>query len=176
MVINIDGPARLIELDNAATDSIRAIYSRWVDWVAGNEQYLPAFPPENVIANPPTVPVYVTLANGWKVRCAAGAYTKKLFDGFLYTDDLSDPIAPVASGTEPRIVYENPVIAVGFSAGSGLSAEQADMLIKLWQAAGFDPDNPLFVPNGAGAITIGGTAEIDVTGDCETGHTLTARS
>lgn len=62
------------------------------------------------------------------------------------------------------------------NSGSGLSTAQADMLIKLWQAAGFDPDNPLFVPNGAGAITIGGTAEIDVTGDCETGHTLTARS
>lgn len=121
MAITFDGTAKIIQLDGAGTVSIRDVYSRWVDWAATNLGFLPAF---SVIADPPTVPVYATLLNGWLVRPAAGSYTLTLSDGFLYRSGGGDPIAPVASGTEPRIRYENPVIAVGYSTAS---PQQADI-------------------------------------------------
>lgn len=121
MAITFDGTAKIIQLDGAGTVSIRDVYSRWVDWSATNLGFLPAF---SVIADPPTVPVYATLLNGWLVRPAAGSYTLTLSDGFLYRSGGGDPIAPVASGTEPRIRYENPVIAVGYSTAS---PQQADI-------------------------------------------------
>jgi hypothetical protein len=121
VAITFDGTAKIIQLDGAATVSIRGIYSRWVDWAATHLGYLPAFA---VVADPPTVPVYATLMNGWLVRPAAGSYTLTLNDGFLYRYGGGDPIAPVTSGTEPRIRYENPVIAVGYSTAS---PQQADI-------------------------------------------------
>ena len=130
MAITIDGPARLILLDGATTQSIREMYSRWVDWAnsGDNQKYLPAF---SVIADPPTIPVYATLENGWLVRPLGGDYTLTLTDGFLYDAGSGDPIAAVASGQEPRVRYENPLLAVGFAAGSGLDAPQAAKLDRI---------------------------------------------
>jgi hypothetical protein len=123
MALSFDGPNKLILLDGALTVSIRAIVSRWTDWAAtsDNSKFLPAF---TTIADPPTVPLYATLINGWLVRPLGGAYILTLNDGFLYRDGGGDPFAPVAAGAEPRIRWENPVIAVGFSTAS---PQQADI-------------------------------------------------
>jgi hypothetical protein len=120
MTVTFDGPNRCIILGAVTTQSLRGIYSRWIDWVASSDylKFLPAFPGAGVIADPPKVPVYLTLSNGWKIRPFAGSYTLRLTDGFLYTDDASDPFCP-SGGIEPRIVYENPVIAVGYETGGG---------------------------------------------------------
>lgn len=122
MAITLDGNAREIFLDGAPIVSVRDIYSAWVSWSASNLQWLPAFV---TIADPPTVPVYATLVNGWKVRPLAGLYTLTLNDGFLYTEDNSDPIGDAHGGSQsPRVVYSQPVLAVGFSTGS---PQQADI-------------------------------------------------
>jgi hypothetical protein len=124
MSITFDGPNKLVLLDGSLTVSIRAIVSRWTDWhaVSDNSKYLPAF---QTIADPPTVPLYATLINGWLVRPLGGSYILTLNDGFLYRDGGGDPFAAVASGAEPRIRWENPVIAVGFASGD--SPQQADI-------------------------------------------------
>lgn len=117
MPLSFDGPNKLISLDSNPTVSIRSIYSRWIDWVASleNTKYLPAF---SVIADPPTVPVYATLINGWKIRPVGGDYILTLNDGFLYTEDDSDPFADVISGEQPKIRFQNPVVAVGYPIGN----------------------------------------------------------
>jgi hypothetical protein len=117
MAITFDGASKRIVLDGGLTVSIRDIYSRWVDWlsVSDNSKYLPAF---QTIADPPTVPLYATLLNGWLVRPLAGSYILTVNDGFLYVDGGGDPFAVVTSGVEPRIRWENPVIAVGYSTSS----------------------------------------------------------
>lgn len=129
MVTQIDGPNKIIELDASPTESVRAIYSAWVDWVAeGNERFLPAFPAAGVIGDPPTVPVYVSLDNGWKLRATPGSYTKSVAGGFIATGDGSDPFAP-SGGVEPRIVYRDPVIAVGYATGGGGLTPQVEQAV-----------------------------------------------
>lgn len=118
-MVTFDGPNKVIVLDGSLSESIQNLYSRWVDWCNLNLQYLPAF---TVVADPPQVPVYATLINGWKIRPLGGsgsAYILNISEGFLYTSDTSDPFVPVLSGHEPRIRWENPVIAVGYVIGGG---------------------------------------------------------
>lgn len=131
MAITFNGTDKIIQLDSATTVSIRAIYSAWVDWVAtsDNMKFQKAF---STIADPPTVPVYVTLLNGWRLKAFenGSAYTLTLDSGFIYVDGGGDPFT-TNGGVEPRVRYENPVIAVGFSSGSGLSAGQSAQLQEL---------------------------------------------
>lgn len=118
-MITFDGSTRVIQLDGATTVSLRSVYSRWVDWAASgsNLRFLPAF---SSVAQPPKVPVYLTLENGWKIKPLAGSYILILNDGFLYTSDNSDPFV-ASGGVEPRIRFDNPVIAVGYDTGNLLA-------------------------------------------------------
>ena len=129
MTLTLDGPNKIINLDGAARVSIRAVYSAWADWMLldDNLKYLPAF---STTADPPKVPVYATLENGWRIRPAAGNYILTLYDGFLYSTE-PDPFAPVLSGQEPRIRWENPVVAVGYSTGGALYP-LADIAESVW--------------------------------------------
>ena len=121
-MILFNGSTRVISLDAATSVSLRAVYSRWVDWTttSDNLKFFPAF---STVADPPKVPVYLTLENGWRILPYAGSYILSLTDGFLYTSDASDPFVPVV-GVEPRIRFENPVVAVGYST-SGASVGEA---------------------------------------------------
>lgn len=170
MAITIDGPNQIIQLDGATEVSVRAIYSAWVDWTAlsDNGKFLEAF---TTIADPPTVPVYATLVNGWRVRPLGGDYTLTLNDGFLYVFGGGDPFVAVASGDEPRIRYENPVLAVGFATGSGLDAAQQAQLLDLWKRLGLDPANPMITT--PDRITAGADVDIALTGDGVSSSTST---
>lgn len=122
MAISFDGINRIISLDGTLTVSIRFIYSEWVRWVAtgDNAKFPIAF---TTVADPPTVPLYATLMNGWLVKPLADTYTLTLNDGFLYKDGGGDPLAP-SGGVEPRVRYQNPVIAVGYDMGGGGLTQQ----------------------------------------------------
>lgn len=126
MAVTFDGPNKIIQLDGSTIVSIPALYSRWVDWVAtsDNSKYVEAF---TTVADPPKVPVYATLVNGWRVRPTAGDYILTFRDGFLDRESGLDPFAPVVSGQEPRIRWENPVIAVGYSTSGGAGLSPADI-------------------------------------------------
>jgi hypothetical protein len=125
VAITFDGSLRLIYLDGAPSVSIREIYSRWVDWVAqgDNLKWLPAF---STVADPPIIPLYATLLHGWCISPLAGTYTLRLTDGFIYDADGGEPVCEAHGvGQEPRVRYEQPVIAVGYATGE--SPQQADI-------------------------------------------------
>ena len=172
MAITFDGANKLILLDGAATVSIRGIYSRWVDWVttSDNLKWRPAF---STVGQPPTVPVYCTLLNGWLVRPLAGAYTLTLNDGFLYVDGGGEPITAVSSGTEPRVRYENPVIAVGYSTASPQQADIDAILLRadeLHRIHGLKSGEPMTVTP---TTRVAGTISQAITGDGTTTSTVT---
>ena len=136
-MISFDGAGKIISLDSSTIVSITDIYSRWVDWliVDDNLKYAQAM---NVLAQPPVVPTYVTLINDWKIKPFAGSYSLTLNDGFIYTSDSSDPFV-ASGGAEPRIIWQNPVIAVGYATGSGvlptdITAIAAEVKIRMEEA------------------------------------------
>ena len=119
MAFTYDGINKIISLDSSTTVSLVDLYSRWVDWtvIGDNIKYPQAF---TVVSQPPIVPLYATLVNNWKIRPYAGDYTVTISQGYLYTSDNSDPFVPVLSGIEPRIIYREPVAAIGYATGSGV--------------------------------------------------------
>lgn len=124
MTITFDGENKIIGLPLTSIMSIREVYSRWVDWTtqSDNMKWLPAF---TVIADPPKIPVYITLQNGWLIDPAHGTYgvpyTIEFTEGFLYTNPAGqDPFTPGDPGYELRIIYRNPVAAIGYASGSGV--------------------------------------------------------
>jgi hypothetical protein len=126
VAVVFDGPNRRILLDGATTVSVRELYSRWVDWSVDNLQYLPAF---RTIADPPTVPVYAFLTNDWCVVPVGGVYTLIINDGFLDTDSLiMEVFCPADPGPEPRIRFDKPAVAIGYST-TGMTPDEAATII-----------------------------------------------
>ena len=120
MILAIDGAARIIDLDDSTSESIPEIYSSFTEQHKQNLDWLPAF---QTLAQLPLVPVYLTLINGWKFRqkSTGQAYIKSYKNGFINTDDSSDPFIE-NGGVEPRVRFEQPVLAVGYN--SGVSGQQ----------------------------------------------------
>ena len=131
MAITFDGSLRKIYLDGATTVSVRGVYSRWVDWAAtgDNLKYLPAF---RTIGDPPTVPIYAFLANDWCIVPVGGSYTLIVNDGFLDTDSTTLEVfcAAGGSGVEPRIRYDKPGVALGYSTSSPQQADIDEILVN----------------------------------------------
>lgn len=119
----IDGISKVIDVD-VATESIPALYSEFANQHRDNLAWEPAF---STIADLPTVPVYATLVNGWKIRHANTglAYEKEYGQGFLLTSDGSSPFV-TNSGVEPRVIFREPVVAIGYNSGSVSAITQQD--------------------------------------------------
>ena len=125
-VIAIDGLARIIDLDASPIENVQRIYSEFADRHALNLDWAEAFA---TVADLPDIPVTATLINGWRLRCADTglAYTKAIGGGVLRAA-VGDPFTS-NGGVEPRIVYERPVLAVGYSitGGGGDAASAAEV-------------------------------------------------
>jgi hypothetical protein len=118
-VISIDGSAKIIDLDDAAVESVPEIYSQFADQHKNNLQWSPAF---ETLALLPRVPVYATLINGWRIRMLSTGtpYMKTFENGFLSEIDGGDPFIP-NGGIEPRVRFKDPALAVGYDLGSSTS-------------------------------------------------------
>lgn len=122
-IISVDGIAKIIDVDSASED-VQLLYSSFADQHLLNLSWEPAF---NTIADLPTVPVYATLINGWKIRHinSGTAYDKVYRGGFISSSDGQPFI--INGGVEPRVIYENPVSAVGYNTGSVSAITQQDI-------------------------------------------------
>lgn len=131
MIISIDGVNKIIELDSA-TESIPTMYSDFSNAHANNLIWQPAF---STLAALPLVPVYATLINGWRIKMqdTGTTYIKVFKDGFIQTEDGSDPFV-LNGGVEPRVRYEQPVLAVGYSTQGGITTQdKIDIADAVWQ-------------------------------------------
>lgn len=133
MIAAIDGISRVITLDASASESVPELYSAFADAHNANLEWLPAF---ETLAQLPLVPVYATLINGWRIRMQSTGvpYIKRFAQGFIQTDDGTDPFV-TNGGVEPRIRFDQPVLAVGYNtggAGSIPSADKQEIIEGVW--------------------------------------------
>ncbi len=126
MAINFDGPNKVIVLTSGTvTLSVRDLWSRWVDWflTSDNSKFLPAMSllggdEIDPIAGT-TIPVYISLLNGWRIRPQAANHTLAVTDGILLVLGGGDPFVNPSGFFVVRINYQQPVQAIGFSTGGG---------------------------------------------------------
>lgn len=145
MSITFDGPNKLISL-SAGTTSLNIInlWSRWVDWLltGDNGKFLPAFKqvgadPIDAIAGT-SIPVYIFLQNGWRIRPQEASHTLNVSGGILLVDGGGDPFVNTIGSFNIRINYSQPVQAITttiFTGGSGLSMTQDEALTEALAAA-----------------------------------------
>jgi hypothetical protein len=142
MALTFDGDAKLISL-SAGTVSlgVRDLWSRWVDWFVSsdNGKYLPAFEQvggQEIDATAGTsIPIYIFLSNGWRIRPQPADHTLVVSDGVLAVDGGGDPFVDPVGDHVVRINYQQPVQAITVSTsggGGGLTPTQAAQLQSIY--------------------------------------------
>lgn len=99
-----------------------ALHSWWKLWVlAGNAECLIAF--GAVGGDIPAIPLYLFLKNGWKIVPQSADHVLTVTNGILETSDGSDPFVDPAGAYKIRINRATPGIAIGYTTGSGVTAQ-----------------------------------------------------
>lgn len=132
--IVIDYDNTLITLDSGVTRlNVPEIYSRWKDDVLidTNILYPLAFIATggqllNGDVYSPKV-VYLNASDGWGIKPDEVDHTVNVTDGFLYTDDESDPFVNTIGAYTVRIVYKQPNEALTIATGGGGGSTPADI-------------------------------------------------
>lgn len=160
MAITFDAANKRIVLDSTAVSAYE-IFSRWEDWLllSDNAKYLPAFRHlgGDALGGGLYAPNYVFLLNGWRVRPMESNH-KVVISGNLFVDGGGDPVVNTLGSYNVSVQYTVPERAQGIETSGGggsggLTVEQAQMLLELWQKEGFDALNKATFTKTA--ITIG---------------------
>lgn len=116
--------------------SVRDVYSRWVDWVAVNSQWVAAFEPvggNDIDASAGTsIPIYGFLVNGWRIRPQESSHTLKVTDGVLLVSGGGDPFLDTIGSHNVRINYQQPVQAITVATGGGGGVDNAAIAAAVW--------------------------------------------
>ncbi len=127
----IDFASKLIIMDDTSELQINQAYSLWKDnmLTGTNAQYDFAFTQVggNAVGGANTIPAYIFLSNGWKIRPFEDNYTLGVVDGILVTDDNSDPFVDTLGAYTVRINYQQPVQAIAVSTGGGGGATASEV-------------------------------------------------
>jgi hypothetical protein len=177
MAYSIDGPTKTISLTSGTiTVSVRDLWSRWVDWflTSDNSKYaLAMFNTGGDVIDAgagTSIPIYVFLSNGWRIRPQEANHTLNINDGILVVDGGGDPFVNTTGSFIVRINYSQPVQAISFSSTGGGSAPTKEeirqeidnnsvKLNELHQLQGLDNSNPMTVNKTSRTV---GTINLDI--------------
>ena len=128
--MNFDGPNKLITLSSATLD-LATLWTAWKAWVlAGNAGYALAM---DTLGGEPIdpasgtmVPLYLFLLNDWRIRPMPAHHTLRVIGGTLLVRGGGDPFVSVIGPYTVRVLYQQPVQAMGYSTTGGSSGPSAD--------------------------------------------------
>ena len=135
MAITFNGDTRVISLSTGTTTlSVHDLYSRWKDWLllSDNIKYPPIF---SVVGGDTidqsagtSIPLYAFLLNNWKIKPQEANHTLNVTDGILLVDGGGDPFKNTDGSYTVRILFQQPVQAIGFSTTGGGGITVDDIL------------------------------------------------
>ena len=140
MALSFDGPNKIITITTVNTLDVKDLWSRWVDWfvTSDNSKYQIAMTQvggDTIDAVAGTsIPIYIYLQNGWKVKPREANHTLAVTQAILLTSDSSDPFINTTGTYMVRVNYQQPVQALTVATGgtsSGMTTEEHDQLMKL---------------------------------------------
>ena len=143
MAISFDGSNKIITLSTGTTQlGVRDLWSRWLDWIAtsDNSKYPAAFDfvggNDIDVTAGTTVPIYLFMKNGWRIRPQEANHTLKVFDGILLEESGNDPFINTIGSFVVRINYSQPVQAITVSTGGGSggisTGDKQDIAMEVW--------------------------------------------
>lgn len=138
MAFSFNGVTKIITLSSGTTSfDVKDLWSRWVDWqkLSDNSKYLPAFSQlggdDIDQTNGISVPIYIFVKNGWKIKPQEANHTLSVTGGVLVVDGGGDPFADTTGSYNVRIVYQQPVQAITVATGGG--GGSAPTVDQIWQ-------------------------------------------
>lgn len=146
MGFNFDGDNKRINLTSGTTEfSVFELWSRWVDWVAtdDNTKYLPAF---RVVGGDPIdegagtyVTSYFFLLNGWRIKPQEANHKLIVTSGVLLVEGGGDPFVNTTGSYNVLVQYSQPVKTetVSTSGGSG-GLTATEVRDAVWNALQLD--------------------------------------
>jgi hypothetical protein len=141
MAYTFDGANKLVILSTGTENiDLADLWSRWKDWLLqGNAGYARAFDTVGGegITEGVRIPLYLFMQNGWQIRPDEADHTLSVFGGILIGDGGGDPFVSTLGDYTVRVVYQQPVQAIGYSTegGTGPTAAQiASAVVAALQA------------------------------------------
>lgn len=144
MAINFDGATKLITLTSGTTTlGVRDLWSRWVDWLltSDNSKFpiaMASVGGDDIDPGAGTsIPIYVFLANGWKIRPQEANHTLSVNDGVLLVSGGGDPFVNTTGSFVVRVNYQQPVqaITVATGGGGGSAPSASDVAAAVWSSS-----------------------------------------
>lgn len=140
MSLSFNGVAKVITLSVGTTTlGVRELWSRWVDWVvtSDNSKYLPAFAQvggnDIDVLTGTSIPIYLFMLNGWKIRPQESNHTLTVYDGVLVVDGGGDPFVETLGAYTVRVNYSQPVQAITVATGGGAPIDVPAVASAVWQ-------------------------------------------
>lgn len=155
MAALFDGSNKLITLDaGTRTLGVQTLWSDWVRWhsTSDNGKYLAAL---RIIGGDPidtaagtTVPFYVYLMNGWRIRPNEADHVLNIKGGVLLVEEGGDPFLDTLGDYTVRILYSNPLeaINIGPNAASIPTAVEIAAAVRTEIAAELAKINSSIIP------------------------------
>lgn len=149
MGYTFNGASKIVSLTAGTTTlDLIDLWSRWKDWaLAGNAGYpiaLDTVGGEPIDPSAGTmIPLYLFLKNGWRIRPQEADHTLRVINGTLLVEGGGDPFVNTLGNYNVRVVYQQPVQAIGYSTTgtSGPSAgDIANAVLSAAQAAPIHAD------------------------------------
>lgn len=125
MALSFDGVNKLVTITTDTTLDVKDLWSRWVDWVltSDNSKFLPAMSQTGGndidISAGTSIPIYIFLENGWKIKPKEANHTLVVTNGILLTSDSSTPYQQTTGSYNVVIRDQQPVQAIGVATGAG---------------------------------------------------------
>lgn len=138
MALTFDGAAKLIISDTRSNLSVRDLWSDWVRWHAtsDNSKYSTAFRllggDAIDAAQGSSVPFYVYLQNGWKIRPQEADYGLTVTEGILLVEGGGSPFVATLGDYTVQINFQQPVQAIALeNATPALTAQEIAAAVRL---------------------------------------------
>lgn len=125
MALSFNGSTKTITITTDTTLDVKDLWSRFVDWflTSDNSKYglaLAQVGGNDIDPSAGTsIPVYIYLQNGWKVKPKESNHTLVVNNGILLTDDSSTPYTATSGSYNVVIRDQQPVQAIGVATGGG---------------------------------------------------------
>jgi hypothetical protein len=118
-----DGPERRITMTGDYEIDVRAMYSRWKEWVkdtdgAKNIIAFIAIGGNDIVAAKGTkIPTYLYLQHGWTIRPQEADHTLDVVNGILLREGGGEPFEPTVGAFTVQVNYQQPVQAISVGIG-----------------------------------------------------------
>lgn len=140
-MLSFNGNTKEVTITTVNELNVLDLWTKWVDWylTGDNSKYPPAMAQVGGDDIDPaagtSVPIYIFLLNGWKVKPREANHTLNVTQGILLVFGGGDPFANTTGAYTVRINYQQPVQALTVATGGGSGSTPTEIANAVWAHA-----------------------------------------